>query len=443
MLRQFNSVLIAVGFTASSVCEGTYSSDMKIEFYPANYTLKGDEVIFVVSGNSSTRKLIHHYDVRDFCEHEYGDIIRRVKEHLAGQNVVEDESLGDLGRNSLRAGSQEMPLALLQNYEYNINRPESDFTVVQIRKKATRQDKIEMEGPVLDIASKTPQGIELDAVPSTVQGHILFCSLEKDFSKTLAYFIAPYRHVDSKTPIVVLCDGIPDEDTRHLLENFKNILLVRGTPLLRKDLRRVRVQEASRTVCFAKNVSDISDPSVDAPMMLALLNIQAMCVGKANVILVEFMHSSNVRLIGKAAVSHNYLNSLISTSNFPAENLIPAFAGGHVFNNSMFHSILCQSYFESNLLSIIKMLLFFDSSSGSSDTNFFQISLPADGRYSGLSFEMMTTYLLLEHQCVCLGVYRNCFDSTSFQYVYLNPMPESLIENGDKLFLFGKNRPML
>ena len=358
-------------------------------------------------------------------------------------------SISTQHRDSLQRGSQDMPLTLLQNYENNLQRPDSDFTVVTMRKKTSRPEKIEIESPTsqsVPLNFNASLGLNAETIPSNISAHVLFCALSKDFSKNLAYFVAPYRHADPKTPIVILCDSTPDEETRCLLDNFEHIYLIKGTPLLRKDLRRVRVHDATRTVCFAKNETDISDPSVDAPMMLSLLNIQAMCQDQNNLILVEFMHATNIRLIGKSGLSESYVSNLISTSSFPAENLIPAFAGGHVFNNSMFHSVLCQSYFETNLLSIIKMLLFFDNSKGHDGTpsaNLFQIVLPKDGRYTGLTFDMMFTYLMLEYQCVCIGVYRNSYGSTTFQYVYLNPQSIDQIKDGDCLYVFGCKKPNL
>ena len=445
LYNRFKAVLIAVGYTVSgSSSDGSIAASLQLEFYPANYIFKGNEIIFIVAGDSKTSKLIRRFDVSEYFDDHSRDTIRLVKEHLS--LTTTPAPLPDIQiyrKHSLR-GSQELPLRLLHNYESSQNRPGADFTVLPIRKKSSRQnDNLEPESPVdQSISSHTTDitGLTFDALPNTIRSHIVFCSLAKVFPKSIVYFIAPYRHIDPQTTIVILCEGEPEEETRELIESFRNIIIVKGTTLLRKDLRKVRIQEAKRTVCFARDEKDIWDPAVDSPMMLSLLNIQAMCPNPGNVVLVEFMHSSNIRLMGQSGL----LEYHSSTSSFPAENLIPAFAGGHVFNNSMFHSMLCQSYFEENLLAIIKLLLFSKTDSrGECSANLFQIPLPSDGRFIGLTFESVFTFLLVEYSCVCLGVYRNCLGATSFQYAYLNPEPDALVEDGDCLYMFGATKPEL
>lgn len=129
------------------------------------------------------------------------------------------------------------------------------------------------------------------------------------------------------------------------------------------------------------------------------------------------------------------------------QNIIPAFAGGHVFSSHLFHPILAQCYYEHNLIAVLKMFLFDGASCGDNSTSdgsfFFQIELPLDCRFVGLPFGSLFTYLLTKYNCLILGLYRQCEESgRSFQYVMLNPTAEILIEDDDMLFVVGPSKPI-
>ncbi|KAH9271414.1 hypothetical protein BASA83_006506 [Batrachochytrium salamandrivorans] len=104
------------------------------------------------------------------------------------------------------------------------------------------------------------------------------CSLAESFPKNLAYFVAPFRHKDHTCPIVLLCAEPPAAEEWVRLSAFGNIYYLVGTPLLRRDLRKVFVQHASRAIVLVNpRQQSLMDRSADAPALLALLNIQAMC----------------------------------------------------------------------------------------------------------------------------------------------------------------------
>lgn len=74
-------------------------------------------------------------------------------------------------------------------------------------------------------------------------------------------------------------------------------------------------------------------------------------------------------------------------------------------------------------------------------SNFFQAELPADGRFIGLPFGSMFTMMMIKYQCITIGVYRHFKVGRTFQYVYLNPAPDALINESDALFLIGPAPP--
>ncbi|KAJ1341252.1 hypothetical protein BSLG_004187 [Batrachochytrium salamandrivorans] len=256
----------------------------------------------------------------------------------------------------------------------------------------------------------------------------------ESFPKNLAYFVAPFRHKDHTCPIVLLCAEPPAAEEWVRLSAFGNIYYLVGTPLLRRDLRKVFVQHASRAIVLVNpRQQSLMDRSADAPALLALLNIQAMCavtstipdteggvgrLGQSSLrysvsdllatpmsvyqsgalqsealpssqnsqtppahtqqfgppqsspprkifIMVEFVHRENMKFVGASnsrATSHEVsrlgLSSGSGINDIHGQNMIPAFVGGHVFSQSLFHSILCQTYYNEYLLRVLKMFLF-------------------------------------------------------------------------------------
>ncbi|KAJ3081023.1 hypothetical protein HK102_002632 [Quaeritorhiza haematococci] len=126
---------------------------------------------------------------------------------------------------------------------------------------------------------------------------------------------------------------------------------VKGTALVRRDLRRARVDEAAKAVVLSDPYqADIYDRSADAPALLALLNIEAMSPKKNDIfVTVEFVHQENIKLIGRGPT---YSAELFG------QNVMPGFVAGQVFAHSMLHSVICQVYYNPHLLRILRRLIF-------------------------------------------------------------------------------------
>ncbi len=76
-------------------------------------------------------------------------------------------------------------------------------------------------------------------------------------------------------------------------------------------------------------------------------------------IIVEFFHPENMKFVGafsrETMASFSSKHSAVDATELHHHHLIPAFIGGHVFSESMFHSILCQTYYNPHLPYILKV----------------------------------------------------------------------------------------
>ncbi|KAI8926389.1 hypothetical protein BC831DRAFT_504492 [Entophlyctis helioformis] len=350
------------------------------------------------------------------------------------------------------------------------------------------------------------QPADPNAIPDDITGHVVVCSLADEFPPNLAYFIAPFRHKDQTRPVVLLCTTPPSDDEWTRLVAFRNMYYIVGTPLMRRDLRRAHVQRASRAVVLANpRHQAVVDRAADAPALLALLNIQTMCSAAAvqpvhvptasshhahhdpdrqhgtgeqeqeppkTFIMVEFVHRENMKFVGASSSSLAAMSARIGIRNgsdvndIHGQNAIPAFVGGHVFSQSLFHSILCQTYYNEHLLRVMRMFMFngvdnrsaapsgvsdpapvprhrsfppaplreafsFDmlrsippsgapltrqntfagTALGEDHGNFFQVVLPPDDRFVGLPYGSLFMYLLVKYNAVSLGLYRRTVET--------------------------------
>ncbi|KAJ3282391.1 hypothetical protein HK104_010910 [Borealophlyctis nickersoniae] len=186
-----------------------------------------------------------------------------------------------------------------------------------IRSLESRASRESLSGSVSQVAeavSAAAAALQAAAtatgLPESVTDHVVICALGSDFPENLAYFVAPYRYKEPKS-IVVLCPGAPSPEEWARLSAFQDIHHVTGTPLLRRDLRKAKIDKASRAIVLADpDQADITAREADANALLAVLNIQAMCAvqdeSKKIFTMVEFIHAENMKFIGKG---ENYYNN--------------------------------------------------------------------------------------------------------------------------------------
>lgn len=391
----------AILFAISIEKEGEHDRHARIVFNPYDTVLRGGERAYLITDQSRTAHKVGKHNFPSFHSTDYSDDSpfwneRKMSDYLneIRRSSTPSASPGPSRKKSV-ALSQGRLLGSLEIVPSVINAPDSfafqnqgassAFNVLNpnkttknveedaptitenLPKRASNslhnvvvsqnipkvKDKSVHESPVEDFVKGA-------SVPETVRDHVLFCSLADEFPKNLPYFIAPYRHKDSQTPIVILCSSEPSEEYYDEMKEYGHVFYIVGTPLLRKDLRKALVHRARRTICLAKNSSFQRERSADANVLLALLNIQALCVDTQNFVTVEFIHNKNMKLIGHTANLPSYA-AASDVIDVQIENITPAFVGGHVFSQTMFHSILCQAFYEKNVLTVLKVLVCFNT----------------------------------------------------------------------------------
>ncbi|KAJ3000871.1 hypothetical protein HDV02_002334 [Globomyces sp. JEL0801] len=483
VFKHFGVILFALGLDTVETEDGTFGANQRIVFNPQDRVLRGGERAYVITDQSATARQVArfkfddiHHDIHNLSFWNNEQINLHFAKAMKHFTSSEKKSLRSISRTDKSQFESLEQLPVVDSSNGKGKKPmQSDFTVIPARKNS---QNVEAEAPsaaqicgTSSNGTSTSLGKDSDSKSSVKKSKGAFDSwiaplmaldttvLSPDsnepsykpamsFPITLAYFIAPYRQKDPLTPIVVLCTSPPDPEDWALLEEYNYIYYIIGTPLLRRDLRKAKVSEASRTVVFADPyLENTSHRSVDSTALLSLLNIQALCSDDENFVIVEFIHNQNMKLIGNATFKQPTVNAS-NVTQMHLQNIIPAFCGGHVFSQSMFHSILCQAYYEHNLLAVLKLFLF-NGTEGAQETptsctgQFYQVPLPVDDRFVGLPFGTLFSLLIQQYKCIPLGLYRQSLESEEkrFQYVILKPTPSLIIRTGDCVFLIGPRKP--
>ncbi|KAJ3271957.1 hypothetical protein HDV01_006091 [Terramyces sp. JEL0728] len=393
LYQKQKAVAFAIGLDIDPDETGTFGSSQRILFNPTQLVLKGGETLYMISDSDRTTKIIENLQIHELLSVEINENFwppERTTYHF------ENSSSHFLPRTNLElqyCDTESLERIPSVTGKFKKGKTE-DFTVVN---KQSGTHKLESEAPTAaeifgtplssfssseddlktpkaNVGSSTSTAIKLDEVvallegndspayipgktlPHTVANHVVYCCINPTFPINLAYFVAPFRQKEPGCPIVILCPSSPEEEDWKVLCDYNNIYHIVGTPLLRKDLRKTRIDRANSAVIFSDpQPESVTDRSADSTSLLALLNIQALSNESRIFITVEFIHDQNMKLIGRSRQSYRAA-AISDVTEFPSQNLIPAFAGGHVFSQSMFHSVLCQSYYEHDLLSVIQVI---------------------------------------------------------------------------------------
>jgi hypothetical protein len=346
------------------------SDNVRMAFFPSNRELAGGERAYLVTRDYRKAKNIASY-------RGLNDVLDENSKYFWSLNQIQGHFATHIGHlKNGEAGIQK----LFQKQESDIfldakdqTDEIADFTVIKNKKpSALAQPMVEQETPAgstTELVRKTgiiemvfrersfgKDGEPGSSLPLHISDHVVICSLDKGFPNYLAYFVDPYRKIESKRPIVILSPGKPTLEQWEVLKDYENIYYLVGSPLLRLYLKKALVDQASRIVCLTDQKEEkITDRIVDSSMLLTLLNIQALCSHDGPYVTVEFVHKLNFKLIGKYNYTAAPAIKTSEVSELEYEDLVPAFAAGHAFSSSMFHSILCQSYYDKDIVSILRV----------------------------------------------------------------------------------------
>ncbi|KAJ2908987.1 hypothetical protein GGI21_002336 [Coemansia aciculifera] len=288
-----------------------------------------------------------------------------------------------------------------------------------------------------------------DLVPLDISNHIVICDASDVFPRNVELLIQSLKNAfeDEDLAVVILSPGTLDRQRELVLSDFTNVYVVCGTPLAQSDLRRTHIEMAQKAIVLGNcNIrADADSESNDSAAILANMNIQSLCGGQFFVT-TELLDVESIRYLDHTQLLGEPL-------------LKRTFMGGHIFMPAMIDTALCQCYFSSHILDVLRHLTF---SHVPSDRVAATVGTPkADedavirsfrpgklsllyvpDRFIGKRYDTLVLTLMKQHGSVPLGIYRIVnHEGQAFASVMCNPLPAMPLVHADAVYVLGSEIP--
>ena len=272
-------------------------------------------------------------------------------------------------------------------------------------------------------------------------GHIIICGTCQNLIDFIKPLRAKYINKADCPSIVILSKELPEDKVWNAMAYFDEIFLVQGDPMDKKDLIRAGIATASKVVILTPSVSEISsftsskiknevkeDNSARKLTSEEEDLLDAKTIFKYNLIsqirkgifcVIELINPKNVSFLNNKNRKNN--DEYIFIKAGMDISLTSSFASGEVYYSNMMDNLICQTYYNPNLLSVLKKLIIGESESGIKKKdlrkylnvpsgNLFLIDIPPLEELeildeTQLKFEIIFNKLLLK-KIICIGVYK-------------------------------------
>ena len=304
-----------------------------------------------------------------------------------------------------------------------------------------------------------------------IKDHVIICGTHSEIVHFILPLRAKYLTKNMIKWIVILAPNLP-EDIQNILSIFPKIIYIEGDPLYPENLHRCNIATAEIAVILNNNYSNnktnlnqnedeeikIEDQFLDSSTLFIYNSIRK--INRSIKIITELLYTNNIEFLlsskflkklqeDKINSSKNN-DSLKSGSNrmnykmYPNYELTPVFATGEIYLPSLGDKILAQMFYNSNLLTIINLILEGDKNIMKkkekklndvfqlTGSNLFMIPCEIKNESFGEMFKRMIT----KNGILCIALYRkNLIDN--FYYVYTNPKKTTLIKDTDYIFILA------
>ncbi len=331
---------------------------------------------------------------------------------------------------------------------------------------------------------------------SDIKNHIIICGMHQE----LIHFILPLRnkYLPEKLLkwIVILAPSLPQE-IHDTLSKFPKVIFIQGDPLYPENLFRANVSTADIAVILSSvssignsdketelneiigkenddanagkdggdssNTSKIDEEMIDSKALFIHKSIKKL--NNSIQIITELLRTNDIefllssrnlkklykdsfRAIKKIESNQNDQSQIYDDIESSGENLhyehTPVYAAGEVYLPSVVDKITSQMFYNSNLLTILNLLLIGEKPPEKKadkklaqmfdlqGTNLFLI--PCEPRNE--SFSDMFKRLLNKYSMISVALYRKN-EQENFYYVYTNPKKTTLIRETDMVFVLS------
>ncbi|KAJ2330084.1 hypothetical protein IWW51_000173 [Coemansia sp. RSA 2702] len=417
------------------ISDSTY---YQVMLAPRNHTLQPSDMLFAIA------KDVHA--VLDAVT--YAERVRMRTKDIR-RNPPSNHTTTATSRVTLAGGHHNSPLRMLSpRTKSTKSRPQinyisdSDSSSGYFSPAHNAMDLGTIRGQPNDSSMVKPR--KIDRVPGDLSNHVVVCDASPQFPRSIALLVQSLKDAfeDSELPIVILSPGEPDAQQAAMLGDFAGVYVVRGTPLAQPDLQRTLIERAQKAIVLSSNNnSSNSSSSGDSAAILANMNIQQLC-GTQFFVTTELLDIENIRYLDHTQLLGEPL-------------LKRTFMGGHIFMPALIDTALCQCYFSSHVLDVMRHLTFSHTGTSAARATVATprcresaaVSAARPGRLSllyvparfiGQRYDTLVLTLMKQHGAVALGLYRVVsHNAQAFAAVMCNPQPASALAAADAVYVLG------
>ncbi|KYQ88167.1 calcium-activated BK potassium channel [Tieghemostelium lacteum] len=285
----------------------------------------------------------------------------------------------------------------------------------------------------------------------SINNHII---LAGNNLKCIDNFIGPLRapYIKHFDPIVILTENFKVSEWIYI-DKYQDVYIIEGIPYDLGDLKRAGIMKCLKVVILSNNEPNSDSIFNDRESLLASISVKSAMKFNSQIFpIYEINNPINLKF-------------LPGNSNWKQNDPLhyaSSFAAGNVFSMSLFDSLLCQCFFNRNLLTLIKLLVG-DQSNKKNLIKTFQVPLPDHFIHHRFGYLFET---LVRSNIICIGMLRSrkanlnnltpvgspsiidgamndgiemnpitsSLDSDG-SYVLTNPLSNTILRESDKLFI--------
>ena len=282
--------------------------------------------------------------------------------------------------------------------------------------------------------------------------HVIICGMHPEIIHFILPLRAKYLPENHLKWIVILAPSLSQE-LHDALSKFPKIIFIQGNPLQPENLFRANITSADIAVILSSGQSDNCENEFDIPDAGTIFIYKALKKMNKNIkIMTELLITKNIEFL----LTAKQLKKLFvrnKKKNNEEEDLPPqyehtsVYAIGEVYLPSLVDKLTCQTFYNSNILTILNLILSGDSYRKDKEmeklfnltgSNLFLILNDCKNE----SYSDMFNRLVMNKGIIPIALYRKNI-TENFYYVYTNPKKTTLIRDTDLIFILSTTESML
>ena len=282
--------------------------------------------------------------------------------------------------------------------------------------------------------------------------HVIICGMHPEIIHFILPLRAKYLPENHLKWIVILAPSLSQE-LHDALSKFPKIIFIQGNPLQPENLFRANITSADIAVILSSGQSDNCENEFDIPDAGTIFIYKALKKMNKNIkIMTELLITKNIEFLLTAKQLKKLFVRNKKKSN-DEEDLPPqyehtsVYAIGEVYLPSLVDKLTCQTFYNSNILTILNLILSGDSYRKDKEmeklfnltgSNLFLILNDCKNE----SYSDMFNRLVMNKGIIPIALYRKNI-TENFYYVYTNPKKTTLIRDTDLIFILSTTENML